>query len=390
MRPWKLLAKADQWESEMRTRRQAPIGVALLSLAIYAATRYRGVPGGDSGELMSMACAGGVPHPPGYPILTMLGRSWLAVTPSIMGSPASRLSLLSCILGSLSATFFFLAARLSSSSSSSSLSSGSWESVLATSFYAFSPLTWTYSTQFEVFSLNNLLSSCILYFSIRYFKHNEAWIPFLGAFLCGLSLCNQHTIALLLIPLVPGVIVQSEGTLLKPFSLFTLVLLFAAGLLPYVYLPLVSASPPLGSWGGQDTWEGFFRHLFRKEYGTFQLYTTGSPTGDAEVAFDALSNLRRQTLMFLRNFSTEAMYGAPILCAMGVAELMRERSALAVLLLSSLLIYLIVFHSLANLPEDDFYRPILSRFWMQPLQLAFLFLAPGLRFVFRIMEKSSD
>ena len=29
--------------------------------------------GGDTGELMAMSCQRGVAHPPGYPLLTMLG-----------------------------------------------------------------------------------------------------------------------------------------------------------------------------------------------------------------------------------------------------------------------------------------------------------------------------
>lgn len=44
-----------------------------LALLTYASTRAMRVLGGDSGELMAMSCQRGVAHPPGYPLLTMMG-----------------------------------------------------------------------------------------------------------------------------------------------------------------------------------------------------------------------------------------------------------------------------------------------------------------------------
>ena len=48
-------------------------GVAMASLcvAIYSATQFPTVPGGDSGELIVAACSLGIPHPPGYPTHTV-------------------------------------------------------------------------------------------------------------------------------------------------------------------------------------------------------------------------------------------------------------------------------------------------------------------------------
>lgn len=48
----------------------ATAGVALLGL--YLQHLVPGVPGGDSGELLSEACVAGVAHPPGYPLLTLV------------------------------------------------------------------------------------------------------------------------------------------------------------------------------------------------------------------------------------------------------------------------------------------------------------------------------
>eukprot|EP00639_Heterosigma_akashiwo_P009720 CAMPEP_0194595734 /NCGR_PEP_ID=MMETSP0292-20121207/25180_1 /TAXON_ID=39354 /ORGANISM="Heterosigma akashiwo, Strain CCMP2393" /LENGTH=73 /DNA_ID=CAMNT_0039455741 /DNA_START=212 /DNA_END=429 /DNA_ORIENTATION=- len=37
---------------------------------------YPSLAGGDSGELLTTVCTGGVAHPPGYPTWTALGIAW--------------------------------------------------------------------------------------------------------------------------------------------------------------------------------------------------------------------------------------------------------------------------------------------------------------------------
>src|SRR5207253_6333860 len=48
--------------------------VGVLALAVYAATAYPYVAGGDSGELTVVSATLGVAHPPGYPLFTLLGH----------------------------------------------------------------------------------------------------------------------------------------------------------------------------------------------------------------------------------------------------------------------------------------------------------------------------
>ena len=46
----------------------------------------------------------------------------------------------------------------------------------------------------------------------------------------------------------------------------------AVGLLPYLYLPLSSyLNVARWTWGDQTSISGFLTHLFRSEYGTFDL-----------------------------------------------------------------------------------------------------------------------
>ena len=79
-------AKAE-FEDQESALRDAALASLLFGLALltYASTRAMRVIGGDSGELMAMSCQRGVAHPPGYPLLTMLGsRCEISVLPMLV------------------------------------------------------------------------------------------------------------------------------------------------------------------------------------------------------------------------------------------------------------------------------------------------------------------
>src|SRR5437588_516850 len=49
-------------------------GSALVAFAVYLRTLAPSVPPGDSPDLITAAVVLGVPHPPGYPLFTILGH----------------------------------------------------------------------------------------------------------------------------------------------------------------------------------------------------------------------------------------------------------------------------------------------------------------------------
>ncbi|KAB1278272.1 Transmembrane protein 260 [Camelus dromedarius] len=95
----------------------------------------------------------------------------------------------------------------------------------------------------------------------------------IGAFCCGLSLCNQHTIVLYVLCIVPWILFQLlKEKELSLGALWKLGLYFSAGLLPYTYLPVSSyLNQARWTWGDQTTLLGFLTHFLREEYGTFSL-----------------------------------------------------------------------------------------------------------------------
>ena len=60
--------------------------------------------------------------------------------------------------------------------------------------------------------------------------------------------------------------------LLSVGSVVRLSLCFLAGLSPYMYMVWAARDAPPFSWGNTATWNGFWHHFLRSEYGTFQLY----------------------------------------------------------------------------------------------------------------------
>ena len=87
----------------------------------------------------------------------------------------------------------------------------------------------------------------------------------------GLGLSNQHTIIVFALPLTLAVLSRGHHQLLQPAVVGGLVVSGLAGLSPYLWLWCTSGQPVKYGWGDLSTAAGFFRHLTRAEYGTFQL-----------------------------------------------------------------------------------------------------------------------
>ncbi len=339
-----------------------------LTLCVYIMTLYPNVSGGDSGELIAVAHTLGIAHPPGYPLFTLLGKAFTWIP---YGSPAWRVNLLSAVCDTGAAIFLLLTVA--------SLTLNPWAGFLAGGLFAFSPLVWTYAVQAEVFPLNHLICTIMIYWALRYSQTNIRRYAYLAVLFFGLGLSNHHTILFVGGPMVLWILWIGHSDLLQRKTFGRFLLSFCAGLLFYFYLPLAALRHPKIMWGDLLSWSGFFTHILRREYGSFSLGSIGFGQGKTDL-FKGLSfyffQIPKETLYFGFMF---AIYGI-------VQGLRSERMRGFVgLTLSCFTLYLIVFHALANFPvEKSFYTGIYERFWQ--LGNLFIFIWVGIGFSFLVKK----
>ncbi|XP_018417899.1 PREDICTED: transmembrane protein 260 [Nanorana parkeri] len=323
-------------------------------LGVYIKTLHPSVPGGDSGELITAAYELGVAHPPGYPLFTLLAKAAMVLVP--VGSLAYRVNLLCGLFGAAAAALLFSATfRLSGSYAAG---------ILAAGLYSFSRLTWQWSIAAEVFSLNNLFVALLITLTVEFKKAKTAKdrskVSLYGAFCCGISLCNQHTIVLYIVCIVLWALFQLVSH--KELSLKHLLKLaacFAVGLLPYLYLIVSSYfNQARWTWGDQTSIQGLLTHLLREEYGTFSLAKSETGSSMKEMLMFQISHMFTEISPLAPGLATLAL----ILCFITRSSHMSEVGLFTGMLLG----YSLFFSWRANLDiAKPLFLGVVERFWMQ-------------------------
>ncbi len=344
------------------SRVDAAIAVAIAAgaLTVYALTLWPDVTGGDGGELVGAIASGGVIHPPGYPLYALLGRLFVHLP---FGTVAWRVNALSSVCDSAAAALLYLAVATWTESRGAG--------VATAALFAFSPAVWRYAICAEVFALNNLVNASLLALAVLYDRKAERRYLLLGAFVAGLGLSNHHTILFTVVPLAAWAAWRGRASHPTVEDAGLLVACFAAGLLPYVYLPVAAARSSPVTWGTTGTWWGFWTHVLRREYGTLQLAVSGIAKGAAagETAAGWAQDLWAQV-------------GAWGLVPAGLGILALASSArrrpLGLAVLAAPLLSVVVVVVLGNLPVNRApYREIVSRFWQQPDIFVFVLCGVG-------------
>ncbi|KAK3242067.1 hypothetical protein CYMTET_48219 [Cymbomonas tetramitiformis] len=367
-------SRADMSSHAPEAAAGSPHDGALLVFAgcflLYFSTLYPTITGGDNPEFSIVSCTGGVAHPPGYPLLSMLTKIWASVFPTL-GSIAWRMNLLNAVFAAAAAALVYATVLIVCPGATAS-------AMLAAGNFAFSPLTWQYATHIEVFALNNLLTTALLYCLVRWeVSPSSESRSLMGAFLAGLGLCNQHTLVFYTVPVVVFVLAKlglSGG--LSALRLMRLAGMFVLGVLPYGYLPYASSKRSEFSWGDQMTWQGFLVHVLRKEYGTFRLFSGKERTSTGSMLLEGL-------LQYGQHFLQLTWYLGPLLLIAVVGLVMGgvsvpHRGSLGVMLMSVVL-YLVTFHILANIPLDQpLFMAVQKRFWLQADLILHILMGVGL------------
>lgn len=340
-----------------------PFQVAML--IVYLLTMCPTVPGGDSGELITVSYRLGVAHPPGYPLYTLLAHLWTYIP---IGSVAWRVNLFSafCMLGTAFFIFLIVERWLKQF----------WLAVFASVLYALSPLVWRYALVAEVFGLNCFLISALVYITYRYLEEpKDKWAYWWSGTL-GLACAHHHTVIMVAIPLFLMLIIRHYKHLLSFRTMSICLGLFILGMTPYLALPLWSKERFIFSWGALDSWKGFWLHFLRKEYGTFQL-----AAGESNY-----SNLFFNMYKYSRDLMDQFLFVLVIPVIVGIWLETKKRKAqmfsFGFIILVSCFTYLVVFHTLANMDVSNrLFYDVQSRFWMLPNIFMSIFAASGLYYL---------
>jgi hypothetical protein len=335
---------------------------SLLALIVFVATTCRTVPGGDSGELITVAYNLGVAHPPGYPLYSLIAH---LSTYLPFGSVAFRVNLLSAIIGVASGYMIYLVAVR--------WVKDRWLAVTAAGIFIFSPLAWRYAVVAEVFTLNNFFIASLLYVTLRFHESPSPKWAYIWTATLGLACSHHHTIIFLAAPLFIILLRRHARILLAPKVFFGCIGLFLLCLTPYLYLPWAGKKHLLISWGSVDTWDGFWTHFLRREYGTFQL-----ATGNRDF-WNTFSNLKFYALdMWLQML----FVGVPvaIFAIWQVFKGSLKQDGFARLLFWGFITYTLGFHTLANMDlSNRLFYDVQSRFWLLPNLILALFMAYGIK-----------
>ena len=198
-----------------------------LPFLVYLATLYPGVGdrrgSGDSIEFQLVGRVLSIPHEPGYPQYVLLSHLWSYLPLPL--SLASKINLLSAVF-SAGAGLFLL-------SSASLLSGSRTASVLATWFVLLTPSVWLLSTQAEVYSLNLLWVSAVLWAALHWFDTGQQRFLVALFFFYALSFGNHLTMITLLPALIFLVLYKDSRVVFRWQNWLWATLAIGAGLLQY-------------------------------------------------------------------------------------------------------------------------------------------------------------
>lgn len=172
----------------------------ILSQWVYLKTLAPTVTAEDSGELITAAVHLGVPHPPGFPLWTIIGKLFSFLP---FQSPARALNYMSAFFAGLTVILVCLIAR--------QLQQRLPISLFAAVIYAFSRHFWSQSIIAEVYTLHVFLFAGTLLFLFKWKTGKRPLNLYLTAVFFGLGLTNHYMLTLLAAPAFFLYLIHSFG-----------------------------------------------------------------------------------------------------------------------------------------------------------------------------------
>jgi len=204
--------------------------VALFSVYAYSAPRT--VTLEDDGLFIMSSYFLGIDHPPGYPLLTLLGKLFTLLP---VGSIALRVHLLSAFFGALTCVALWLVVR--------ALFADAVSAYTGAVLYGLSATFWSQAIIAETYTLNTFFFFCLFYLALVFLATKNLRVLYVFAGVFGLSLANHWPLMLLSTPCLVLLLLPARREVLRA-SPWMLPLAFVACVLPYLWMVVRSRMDP--------------------------------------------------------------------------------------------------------------------------------------------------
>jgi Tfp pilus assembly protein PilF len=242
--------------------------VFIVAFGVYVYTLCPTVYWDDAGELIVACYTLGIPHPPGHPLYAIIGKLFTLVP---LGSPAFRVNLMSAFFGALTCVMLFQVVRELIRAEEQIRAYADFAGVSAALCAAFSVSLWDQSVVAETTTLHSffMMAVTLLAFRIDATASGDTSLTrrlLALSFIFGLSFTN-HVAGLFFVPSLAFILIHRLRLgVFRPSRLLAMLLLFALGLLVYLYLPVRSRFDPPIDWGNPETMNNFLWVVTARQY----------------------------------------------------------------------------------------------------------------------------
>lgn len=337
-----------------------PIALFFGIFLVYLHNLSRSVFGGDVGDFVSSAMVMGVPHPSGYPLITLLG---FILTRFHILTPAFMVGLISVFSASVATILFYFF--------SLEVTKSKLISILSVLVLAFNYLFWFYAEIAELFALNNLFVILLLFLSYLYYKTNKIKYLYILALFTGLSMTNNYIISFIFPSMVLLIFSNYKEFLKKPKIILNCFLLALLGFAVYLYIPIASFSNPPVNWGNVKDLGSFLDVILRKHYGTFGVGLTPDL-----VLMEKLVIQKNYFLYLIYQLTIPVIF----ICILGIISVFRKSKLLFVSFVLAFLLSGPFFIAIIGLPLlNSFFVGVYERFYSMSSVILLFFFPFGLQ-----------
>lgn len=255
--------------------------VALFSLYAYSAPRT--VTLEDDGLFIMSSYFLGVDHPPGYPLMTVLGKLFTLLP---VGSIAFRVHLLSAFFGGLTCVALWLVIR--------SLLGNAVSAYTGALLYGLSSTFWSQAIIAESYTLNTFFFFSLFYVALVFLatKHVRLLHVFAGIF--GLGLANHWPLMLLSTPALALLLLPARREVLRVLPQM-LGIAFLACMGPYAWMVVRSwMDPEINFYGAIRDLKDFLFFISRRGFQDVDVSETATAADRLAYVGFLLAEMVRQ------------------------------------------------------------------------------------------------